>query len=157
MCVKKSHHKWHLKNNIYIIYNTMQELYDTEFLLERLFNELGTRNITKIKLDKPQIELLNKKTYISNCNHICSQINRDPEDLKTFVENELKISASITGDKKILLNGTFKPKVVIDAITNYILKYVHCTKDCGSFDTKIITENRIKFLYCNVCHSKRSI
>ena len=52
----------------------MQQLYTTEYLLERLYSELDSKvQKKKFTLKKPQTTILNRKTYISAC-HIITMI-----------------------------------------------------------------------------------
>ncbi|QKF93648.1 eukaryotic translation initiation factor eIF-2 beta [Fadolivirus algeromassiliense] len=133
------------------------ELYTTEYLVNRLYTELSdhTSSSKKLSLEKPEISSVNKKTYISNFKSLCTKLNRDTNDVKMFFEKELQTSVSINQDGGLVITGMFKQPGLLKIFTNYIKEYVTC-KECNSCDTEIIKENRITYLKCNKCLSKKA-
>lgn len=134
------------------------ELYNTKFLLDRLYIELGDHlnSNKKLSIDKPEIASANKKTYINNFKIICSRINRSIDEVKNYFDKELNTPTSINQDGALVITGIFKQNGIIKVLGNYIKEYVTC-KECFSCDTEIIKENRITFLKCNKCLSKKSL
>jgi translation initiation factor 2 subunit 2 len=72
-----------------------------------------------------------------------------------FFEKELQTSVSINQDGGLVITGMFKQPGLLKIFTNYIKEYVTC-KECNSCDTEIIKENRITYLKCNKCLSKKA-
>lgn len=132
--------------------------YPTDFLIDRLYTELEylLKSDTKISVEKPQVSSANKKTFISNFRNICSKLNRTEEDIRLFFEKELNTNVTINQDGALVITGIFKQPGIIHVMTNYIKEYVSC-KECKSCDTNLIKENRILFLKCNKCLSKKAL
>jgi len=133
------------------------EPYDTKYLVDRLYIELGEhiKSNKKLVLDRPEISSVNKKTYISNFKEICKKLNRKPEDAKAYFESELRATINLSQDGALVITGVFKQAGVSKVLSSYIKEYVTC-KECNSCDTEIIKENRISFLNCNKCKSKKA-
>lgn len=133
------------------------EPYTSTFLISRLYEELSTQQNSnkKISLQKPDISSANKKTYISNFRSLCSKLHRDEHEVKIFFEKELLTTTSLNVDGCLIITGVFRQPGLLKIFTNYIKEYVTC-KECNSCDTEIIKENRIMFLKCNRCLSKKA-
>jgi translation initiation factor 2 subunit 2 len=137
----------------------MEKLYDTDFLLERLFKKLeGKVSKKKSKLERPIVSEINKKTYIKNFPAVCKSLNRDENHFKLFLEKELNIDSSINEDNILILDSKFRQAQVENAVEKYARNFVICLEPkCSSTDTKIVRENRILYLVCNSCNSRKSI
>lgn len=139
----------------------MQELYTTEFLLKRLYEKLEDDKLNKKKFslkEKPEIILQNRKTFIKNFIKICELINREPLHFQLFIDNELQVSSSINEENMLMLNNTYSKPQVEKVMNKYIMDYVICSEPkCLSGDTVLIRNNRISFLECKSCQSKKSV
>lgn len=133
------------------------ELYTTEYLVERLYTELKnhTNANKKLMLNKPDIKSANKRTFITNFKDICGRLNRNIDDVKNHFEKELCTTVTINQDGGLVITGVFKQAGVMKVLDTYIKDYVTC-KECKSCDTVIVKENRITFLKCNKCLSKKA-
>ncbi len=137
----------------------MQQLYETDFLVERLFKKLESKTSKKkAKLERPIVSEINRKTYIKNFPAVCKSLNRDEQHFKSFLEKELNIDSSLNEDNILILDSRFRQAQVESAVEKYAKNFVICLEPkCSSIDTEIVKENRILFLSCNSCHSKKSI
>jgi translation initiation factor 2 subunit 2 len=137
----------------------MEELYTTDFLLERLFDKLESRgNKKKFSLKKPIVDFLNRKTYIKNFVDLCKMMNREQLHLKTFMDKDLNTNSSVNEENSLLLDKKYTQVQIENTIAKYVKKFVICQEPkCGSGDTKLIKENHITFLECKGCCSKKSI
>lgn len=131
--------------------------YTTTYLVDKLYMELKNYNSTnkKLTLNKPDIKSANKRTYISNFRTLCTKLNRDIDDVKTYFEKELCTTITINQDGALVITGMFKQIGIMKVLDSYIKEYVTC-KECKSCDTEIIKENRITFLKCGKCLSKKA-
>lgn len=138
-------------------YNNNMEQYNDNYLIDRLYIELGNHQNTnkKLILNKPEISSANKKTYISNFKEICDKLNRRVSDVQDYFVKELATSISLNKDGALIITGVYKQAGIIKVLSTYIKDYVTC-KECNSCDTEIIKENRITFLKCNKCLSKKA-
>lgn len=140
-------------------------LYTTEELLDlfdaRLSAKLKlTKSNKKVKklTNPPVIKTFNKKTYIQNFELICNEMMRDPLNVQQFIENELKTKSSINEDNMLILNNVYNENQIKQIITKYMKKYVFCLEPkCNSSNTTLLKENRIVYMQCNTCQSKKPL
>lgn len=136
----------------------MEVIYTDECLLNRIYDKIDGIKTEKFSVCKPKSEKKNGKTVITNFGAFCESIKRDQNTVKLYVEDELKIDTSITSSEMLLINKCYQQVEIEGILGRYIKTFVMCPEiKCGSGNTDIIRENRIKFLVCNVCHSKKSI
>jgi translation initiation factor 2 subunit 2 len=137
----------------------MEEIYTTQFLLNRAFEKMeNVGKKKKFSMKKPEVKKQNRKTYIKNFVTLCNSINRDINHVKTFMENELKVSSSINDDDMLMLNNIYHQGKIELVISKYAEKYIICSEPkCGSGNTEIIKENRISYLSCKSCFSKKAV
>jgi len=129
-------------------------LYSDDYLIDRIVGKLS-QSKTRFVIRPPKSERKNKKTYVTNFTECCKSANRDAEFVKTFYENTLGVSSSISGDGTLIINKMYNEKEVIDVFATFLKEYVICSQ-CGSGNTEMIRDNRLPFLMCNACKSKKS-
>ncbi len=137
----------------------MEHIYETDFLVDRLFKKLeGKINKKKFTLKRPEVCDINRKTYLKNFADLCKIMNREEMHFKNFIEKELNIASSINEDNILILDNKFLPQKVEEAVAKYAKNFVICLEPkCGSGDTEIVKDNRITYLVCHSCCSKKSI
>jgi translation initiation factor 2 subunit 2 len=70
---------------------------------------------------------------------------------------ELGTSGSVDGSKRLVIKGRFQQKQIENVLRRYIVEYVTC-KTCRSPDSELTKgENRLSFVTCNSCGSRRSV
>jgi translation initiation factor 2 subunit 2 len=136
--------------------------YDPAFLLERAYNAFKVVK-EKNKFPKIAYEKLNRKVYITNFLAICKAMNRDPEDVKNYLEKKLKysessekITVSIKENGYLKIDDNIKSGIIENIMTDYIMTYIMC-KSCKSCKTTIMKDNRISYIICETCRCKRAI
>lgn len=131
--------------------------YSEKELLDRCYDTLSQKqNINKKNPVKPEIIRANRKTKIVNFMGVCNSLDRDIMQVKDYCFKELSTQGSITEENSLLLNGIFKPAQILDVVTKYIKTRV-CCGQCNSRNTNIIKENRIIYIQCHNCLSKKPI
>lgn len=140
----------------------IDKIYEINSLIDR-FNDqykivTGNANGGKFKtiVKAPEIQPLNRKVYIHNFNDVCKSINRDPQDVSTYICKELQIQTSISGNGALVIHGTYKKIQVENIIKKYVVNFVQCFL-CKTQDTRIEKINRITSIVCNKCHAKNAI
>ena len=99
----------------------------------------------------------NKKTIFANIADICKRMNRSDEHVTLFLFAELGTSGSVDGNKRLVIKGRFQQKQIENVLRRYIVEYVTC-KTCRSPNTELSKgENRLYFVTCNSCGSRRSV
>ena len=136
----------------------MEQLYDTEFLLERLFDKLESNKSQRFMAVKPISIKQNRKTHITNFDAFCKSIKRDPNTVKTYIEEQLAKDSSITLNGTLIINRIYHQHEIDKVFVSYIKTFVLCAESkCGSGNTEFIKENRITYLVCKVCNSKKAL
>lgn len=133
--------------------------YDYKIYIDRLYDKLQIYNdgaSKKLSLPKPVVTAANKKTHVSNFRLLCTKLNRDELDVSKYIEQELSTQSSIDGSGGLKLNGIFRLLGIQKILTNYIDSYIHC-KECSGYVTDILKENRITYIKCKICLSKKAI
>lgn len=129
-------------------------LYSDDYLIERIVGKLS-QGKTKFVAKQPKSERKNRKTFFTNFVECCKNVNRDIEFVKTFYENNLGVSMSITGDGSLMINKMYNEKEISEVYVRFLKEYVICPQ-CGSGNTEMIRDDRLAFLMCNSCKSKQS-
>lgn len=155
---------------------------DYEDLLSRFFTLLSQKNpdhassgSKSYKIPPPQcLREGNKKTIFANIAEICKRMKRTDEHVTSYLFAELGTSGSVDGSRRLVIKGRFQQKQIENVLRRYISKcnlpvlnwtifntfpveYVTC-KTCRSPDTELNKgENRLYFITCNSCGSRRSV
>jgi len=136
-----------------------------ELLLERFFSLLAQKNpdhassgSKSYKIPPPQcLREGNKKTIFANIAEICKRMKRTDEHVTSYLFSELGTSGSVDGSRRLVIKGRFQQKQIENVLRRYIMEYVTC-KTCRSPDTELNKgENRLYFITCNSCGSRRSV
>ncbi|KAF8625104.1 hypothetical protein AX15_005576 [Amanita polypyramis BW_CC] len=98
----------------------------------------------------------NKKTIFANIADICKRMHRQPEHVIQYLFAEMGTTGSVDGSSRLVIKGRFQQKQVENVLRRYIVEYVTC-KTCKSPDTLLTKENRIFFMACESCGSRRSV
>ncbi|KAJ9126622.1 hypothetical protein QFC24_001651 [Naganishia onofrii] len=111
----------------------------------------------KFTLVPPQVNREGtKKTVFANIADICRRMRRQPKHLMEFLFAELGTSGSVDGSQRLMIKGRYTQKNMENVLKKYIVEYVMC-KTCKSSDTILEKENRLYFIICEACGSKRSV
>ncbi|CAK3757155.1 eukaryotic translation initiation factor 2 subunit beta [Lecanosticta acicola] len=136
-----------------------------ESLLHRFFEllhdshpDLASSGGRTYKIPPPQcLREGNKKTIFANIADICKKMKRTDEHVTQFLFAELGTSGSVDGSRRLVIKGRFQQKQIENVLRRYIVEYVTC-KTCRSPDTELSKgENRLYFVTCNSCGSRRSV
>lgn len=136
-----------------------------DLLLSRFFSLLAQKNpdhassgSKSYKIPPPQcLREGNKKTIFANIQEICKRMKRTEEHVTQYLFSELGTSGSVDGSRRLVIKGRFQQKQIENVLRKYILEYVTC-KTCRSPDTELNKgENRLYFITCNSCGSRRSV
>ncbi|KAF5025199.1 hypothetical protein F66182_2665 [Fusarium sp. NRRL 66182] len=134
-------------------------------LLQRFFSQLAEKNpdhaysgTKSYKIPPPQcMREGNRKTVFANIADICKRMKRTEEHVTAYLFAELGTSGSVDGSRRLVIKGRFQQKQIENVVRKYIIEYVTC-KTCKSPDTELSKgENRLYFITCNNCGSRRSV
>ncbi|MCJ1311906.1 hypothetical protein MMC25_005579 [Agyrium rufum] len=136
-----------------------------DLLLSRFFDilqnhhpDLMSSGSKSYKIPPPQcLREGNKKTIFANIADICKRMKRTDEHVTQFLFAELGTNGSVDGSRRLVIKGRFQQKQIENVLRRYIVEYVTC-KTCRSPDTELSKgENRLYFVTCNSCGSRRSV
>jgi len=127
-------------------------------LLHSQHPDLANTGTRSYKIPPPQcLREGNKKTIFANIAEICKRMKRTEEHVTQFLFAELGTSGSVAGERRLVIKGRFQQKQIENVLRRYIVEYVTC-KTCRSPDTDLSKgENRLNFVTCNSCGSRRSV
>jgi translation initiation factor 2 subunit 2 len=136
---------------------TYQELLDRAFKFIRQDNPNSESGHRRFVIPPPQVVREGtKKTLFTNISEICKRIHRPQEHLVAFLLAELGTTGSVDKDQMLVIKGRFQPAQIESLLRNYIVEYVTC-KTCRYPDTVLTKENRLTFMQCQACGSRRSV
>ncbi|KAI9849850.1 MAG: hypothetical protein M1837_000064 [Sclerophora amabilis] len=134
-------------------------------LLNRFFTllhshhpDLASSGTKSYRIPPPQcLREGNKKTIFANISEICKRMKRSDEHVTQFLLAELGTSGNVDGSRRLVIKGRFQQKQIENVLRRYIMEYLTC-KTCRSPDTELNKgENRLYFITCNSCGSRRSV
>lgn len=139
-----------------ISYNLLLNRFFT--LLHSQHPDLAGTSTRSYKIPPPQcLREGNKKTIFANIAEICKRMKRSEEHVTQFLFAELGTSGSVAIERRLVIKGRFQQKQIENVLRRYIVEYVTC-KTCRSPDTDLSKgENRLNFVTCNSCGSRRSV
>ncbi|KAI5922691.1 domain found in IF2B/IF5-domain-containing protein [Camillea tinctor] len=136
-----------------------------DLLLNRFFSLLAQKNpdhassgSRSYKIPPPQcLREGNKKTIFANIQDICKRMKRSEEHVTAYLFAELGTNGSVDGSRRLVIKGRFQQKQIENVLRKYIIEYVTC-RTCKSPTTELSKgENRLYFITCNSCGSRRSV
>lgn len=134
-------------------------------LLQRFYVQMAEKNpdhalsgTKSYKIPPPQcMREGNRKTVFANIADICKRMKRTEEHVTAYLFAELGTNGSVDGSRRLVIKGRFQQKQIENVVRKYIIEYVTC-KTCKSPDTELSKgENRLYFITCNNCGSRRSV
>ena len=136
-------------------------LYSYDELLTKVFRLCNNeqKSETKKFIVLPQVQLAregSKRVVWQNFEKICTILNRNPEDVRVFVLEELMAQGTMDSQGGLTMKVKVQPSQVENVIMHYAQVYVQCPV-CKSLNTELIKENRIQFVHCNDCSSHNSV
>ncbi|KAJ3279037.1 hypothetical protein HDU76_009660, partial [Blyttiomyces sp. JEL0837] len=97
-----------------------------------------------------------KKTIFANVADLAKRMRREPDHLIQYLFAELGTTGSIDGSHRLVIKGRWQQKQIESVLKRYIVEYVTC-KTCKSGDTILSKENRLFFLQCQSCGSRKTV
>lgn len=136
-------------------------VYPYSQLLDRFFVSISEREETEQlkRLSLPVPNLIQKggrRMIWTNFQITCQAMNRDQEQVKNFILEELLAEGSIDGQCQLVIVGRFQSQMILTLLRKYVSQFVIC-QICKRPNTSIVRQNRLTILKCNSCFSVRTI
>jgi len=134
-------------------------------LLKRFFIQLHDRHpdlsgagSKSTKIPPPQcLREGNKKTIFANLPDIAKRLKRNADHIIQFLFAELGTYGSVDASGRLVIKGRFSSKQIENILRRYIQEYVSC-KTCRSLNTELAKgENRLWYITCQSCGSRRTV
>ncbi|KAJ6257313.1 hypothetical protein Dda_8202 [Drechslerella dactyloides] len=117
----------------------------------------GDGRLKNYKIPPPQVVREgNKKSIFVNLPEIARKMKRNPDHVIQFIFAELGTNGSVDGSGRLVIKGRFQQKQLESVLRRYIIEYLTCGT-CKSPNTTLNKENRLFFVSCNVCGSRKSV
>lgn len=131
--------------------------FDYKKLLKEGKEKLPEVSISKERFQIPLVRgrVEGNKTIISNFSEIVSAFQREAGHLLKYIQRELATPATIDGPR-LVLGRKISSKQINNKVGQYARDFVLCT-ECGKPDTLMVKEDRVLFLRCTVCGSKKPV
>lgn len=107
----------------------------------------------RLSIPDPEVRQEGNVTVYENFQTTIERLDRSPQHVMKFVQNELGTSAQLDQRGRLRLTGDFKARRVDEAISAYVDAYVRCP-ECGLPDTYIERENGVELLKCEACGAR---
>lgn len=115
-------------------------------------NKMANKRIPALVLYKES-----KKTIFASFPKLCEYLKRADEHVAQYLFAELGTTGNFDGTRRLIIKGRFQQMQLETMIKRYMGEYVHC-QTCKTLDTDLKKgENRLVFLICNKCESRRSV
>jgi translation initiation factor 2 subunit 2 len=111
---------------------------------------------SRFEVPDPTVRTEGSATVYENFEATLDRLNRDRNHLLKFLQTELGTSAQIDARGRARFTGDFKQRRVADALEEYVDSFVLCS-ECGSPDTRLVTENGAEVLKCDACGALSSL
>lgn len=125
---------------------------DYEEKLDRAYENMEQNTLnsnTRFNPPNPQYEIDGNFTIYRNLNQTAKYINRDVEELFTFIKKELGTNGSYD-EKRGRFKGDFDSDDLQEVLDEFIEKFVTCSQ-CGSPDTKYQIQAGVSVIKCTAC------
>jgi translation initiation factor 2 subunit 2 len=128
-----------------------------EKLLKRVRTQIPKEVFEKPRFEVPKVKgsIEGNKTIISNFSELSSYLDRKPQHLLKFMQNELATSGNLDGTRAVFV-GKFSSSQINDKVDRYVKEFVTC-RVCGKPDSKIEKEGRVSLLKCMACGAREPI
>lgn len=129
-----------------------------EVLLKRAVHVLKNHDEIQAKIKLPlevKREFGNKT--LMNLQEIANILNRDSDHIKKYLFSELATNGSVNAKGELLMKGNFTKPKIQDVLRLYIENFMVCTSCDSVLNTEIIRENRLYFLNCLNCGSRKYV
>ncbi|ELZ98734.1 translation initiation factor IF-2 subunit beta [Haloferax mucosum ATCC BAA-1512] len=110
----------------------------------------------RFEVPDPTVRQEGNVTVYENFAATHDRLARDVEHVLKFFQSELGTSAQIDDKGRARFTGEFKPRRIAEALDEYVESFVLCG-ECGSPDTRLVTEQGADVLKCDACGALSSI
>ncbi|MEA5386541.1 translation initiation factor IF-2 subunit beta [Haloarculaceae archaeon H-GB11] len=128
---------------------------DYDDMLDRAIEDAPDIEGTSDRFDVPDPDVRQEGnvTVYENFQATTKRLDRDPDHVMKFLQNELGTSGHIDESGRARLTGDFGERRIREAIDEYTEEYVLCS-ECGLPDTRFERESGVLLLRCEACGAR---
>lgn len=125
---------------------------DYDEMLDRALEETPDLDGSGVRFELPEPVTRTEGhfTVYENFKETASELNRDPSDVMSAVQDELGTNAELDEKSRLRLTGDFDTRKIRNAIDAYAEAYVLCD-ECGLPDTRMETHQGVEVVRCEAC------
>lgn len=125
---------------------------DYESKLDRAMEQSPDIDTSADRLEVPDVDVRQEGnvTVVENFQELATVLDRDPDHVLRFLQNELGTAAHIDESDRGRFTGDFGAGRIATAIDAYVERFVRCS-ECGLPDTKLEEEQGATVLRCEAC------
>lgn len=109
----------------------------------------------RFEVPEPNVRQEGHVSVYENFQTTLDRLDRAPEHVLKFLQNELGTAAHIDESGRARLTGSFDAQRLTAVIDAYVEAYVTCP-ECGLPDTTIVQEQGVELLQCDACGARSS-
>ncbi|CQR49816.1 MULTISPECIES: translation initiation factor IF-2 subunit beta [Haloferax] len=110
----------------------------------------------RFSVPEPTVRQEGSVTVYENFAATHDRLAREATHVLKFFQTELGTSAQIDDRGRARFTGEFRQRRIADALDEYVESFVRCS-ECGSPDTKLVTEQGAEVLKCDACGALSAI
>jgi len=107
----------------------------------------------RFEVPDPDVRQEGNASVYENFQATVRRLDREPEHVMQFLQNELGTSGHIDESGRARLTGSFDAGRIADALEGYTETFVRCD-ECGLPDTRIEREQGALLLRCEACGAR---
>lgn len=125
---------------------------DYEDMLDRAIDEVeqSFRKDGRFSVPEPEITEDGSFTFYENLSNTAKELNREREEITTFMQNELATNSTLTSSNESRFKGNFSTSEFEEAIGKYVDEFVRC-RQCSSPDTRYENQLGVEVIRCTAC------
>jgi len=126
-------------------------------LLDRLYAKIPKSGDEKKRFEvpNPSSTIVGNRTFLQNFKQLCDALNREKQHLLRYFSKELATAGALEGDQAVF-QGRFDNTLLRRLTDDYVQQFVICPV-CRGPDTKLVREDRFRFLVCEACGAKSAV
>ncbi len=136
---------------IYLLKQQIIMVLKYEEMLDRAYLSIPKEALKHERFVIPKADSMiqGKKTFVKGFSNLIKEMRRDKKHFLKYLTKETGTSVTESG-QNININGKIGAIKLNKIIEDYFTQFVLCS-ECSKPDTKIISQNGIKFMKCEAC------
>ncbi|MFC6976097.1 translation initiation factor IF-2 subunit beta [Halomicroarcula sp. GCM10025709] len=110
----------------------------------------------RFEVPDPEVRQEGNVTVFENFQQVCRRLDRDPDHVMQFLQNDVGTSGHIDESGRARLTGEFDAGRVANAVGEYVDEYVLCP-ECGLPDTRLEREQGAIIRRCEACGARSPV